>query len=81
MFKRFIPYFTRPKARRPIRKTSAIVLTVVGLFGMMFAVTMIAAAWGELSWFNRAGWIASMIISLWMLPWTWANFFRERTET
>jgi len=73
----FIRYFARPKAQRPIRKSTAIVLTLVGIFAIGLASLMMAAEWGNLSWGDRAFWVGTMIVSVWMLPWTWANFFRR----
>lgn len=76
----FTRYFSRPKARRPVRKPAAIMLTLVGLFAIVLAVWMIATAWADLSWADRVFWLASITVSLWMLPWTWANFFRDHTK-
>lgn len=78
MFAKFLRHFSRPLAKKPIGKRMAIMLTLGGICVMALAFSMVAMEWGALTWAHRGFWIASMIVSVWMLPWTWANFLNQR---
>ncbi len=78
MIDALIRHCSRPLPKRPITKRTAIVLTFVGLFTIVLGLVMLFGEWGDLPWRARTFWTMGMIVSLWMLPWTWANFFGDR---